>query len=457
MKNYIKPIMLFMAFFSFAGCDNFVDVAIPDSQLTGDLVFEDANTASAALADIYSKLRDSGMLAGSNIGSGSYLGLYADELFYYGASNENSLFVFNNTLLPNTAAVSQLWNDSYQQIYCANAVIEGCEKSVALSKADRNQFIGEASFIRAMVHFYLTNLYGDVAYITTTNYEITRQATRMPVAAVYASIIADLNRAIALLPENYLSADRVRPNRSTAIALLARVYLYRGDWAEASNAASAVLNNPAYVWETNLDKTFLKDCKATIWQFIPKAAGNNTDEGALFIFKSGPPTFAGLRPELFQSFASNDLRKTRWIATVTDGKTTWYHANKYKQKTATATSVEYSIVFRLAEQYLIRAEARARQGELIGAKEDLNVIRKTAGLLNTTAITADDIVAAVMQERRFELFTEYGHRFFDLKRSGTLDSTLPILKPGWNKTDALWPIPEKELLANPNLTPNPGY
>ncbi|PRZ19566.1 RagB/SusD family nutrient uptake outer membrane protein [Flavobacterium granuli] len=457
MKNYIKPIILFIAFFPFVGCDDFVDVAVPYSQLTGNLVFEDANTANAAIADIYSKLRDTGMLTGSSLGSAACLGLYADELVYYGANNENSLFIYNNTLLGNTAAVSQLWNQSYHQIYCANAIIEGCERSQTLSTANKNQFIGEAVFIRALIHFYLTNLYGDVPYIDATNYETNRLLPRMPVATVSASIIADLNRAIALLPENYLSADRVRPNRSTAIALLARVYLYKGDWAEAANAASAVLNNPIYVWENNIDKTFLKECKATIWQFIPKVAGNNTDEGALFILKSGPPTFAGLRPELFQSFGSNDLRKTRWIASVTDGKTTWYHANKYKQKSNTGTSVEYSIIFRLAEQYLIRAEARARQGELIGAKEDLNVVRKTAGLSNTTAVTADAIVAAVIQERRFELFTESGHRFFDLKRNGALDSVLPTVKPGWNSTDVLWPIPEKELLANPNLVQNLGY
>jgi hypothetical protein len=456
MKNYIKPIMLFIAFFPFASCDNFVDVDIPDSQLTGKLVFEDANTASAALADIYSKLRDSGMLTGLG-GTNANLGMYADELIYYGATNDNSMFVYNNTLLANTGAVSQLWNDSYQQIYCANAIIEGCDKSEVLSIANKNQFIGEASFIRALVHFYLTNLYGDVPYVNATDYEINRLAFRVPVATVYASIIADLNRAIALLPENYLSTDRVRPNRSTALSLLARVYLYHGDWAEASNAASAVLNNPIYVWENNIDKTFLKESKATIWQFIPKLTGNNTDEGALFIFKSGPPPFVGLRPELFQSFASNDLRKTHWIASVTDGKNTWYHANKYKQKTNTGTSVEYSIIFRLAEQYLIRAEARARQGELIGAKEDLNLIRKTAGLPNTTAVTVEAILDAIMQERRFELFTEYGNRFFDLKRNGTLDMVLPSLKQGWNTTDALWPIPEKEILANPNLAQNPGY
>jgi hypothetical protein len=457
MKNYIKHIVLFMALIPFVGCDNFVDVDVPDSQLTGKLVFEDRTTANAAMADIYSKLRDSGMLTGLTTGTSVSLGMYADELVYYGSSDENNSFLFNNTLLANTAGVAQLWNESYHIIYCANAVIAGCTESTALAEADKKQFMGEALFVRALAHFYLTNVYGDVPYIITTDYKTNTVVERMPVAGVYDLVIADLNQAIAVLPENYISADRVRPNRSTANALLARVYLYHGDWAEASNAASAVLNSADYAWENDIDKTFLKDCTATIWQFAPKLEGNNADEGATFSFESGPPPFVGLSPELFHSFDNNDLRKTHWIAAVTDGTDTWYHANKYKQNGNTGTSVEYSIVFRLAEQYLIRAEARARQGELIGAKEDLNIVRHTAGLQDTNAVTAEEIIAAVLQERRFELFTEYGHRFFDLKRNGALDTVLPAIKPGWNGTDALWPIPETELLANPNLTQNPGY
>ena len=457
MKNFNIKIALLLVLFSLVGCDDFVDVAVPNSQLTGSIVFEDRATANAAMADIYSKLRDSGLLSGNGIGSGVCLGLYADELTYYGTNEENVFYLFNNSLLANTSIVSQQWNESYHQIYCANAVIAGCQNSTALSTADKNQFIGEATFVRALVHFYLMNLYGDVPYITTTDYEVNRLATRMPTAEVYNHIISDLDQAIALLPEAYINADRVRPNRSTASALLARVYLYKGDWAEASNAASAVLNNTDYVWETDIDKVFLKECTATIWQFSPKLEGNNADEGATFIFQSGPPPYIGLTSELVNSFANDDLRKTHWIATITDGTDTWYHANKYKQQTNTGTSVEYSIIFRLAEQYLIRAEARARQGEVIGAKEDLNMVRHLAGLPDTTAVTGTDIIAAVLQERQWELFTEYGHRFFDLKRTGALDTVLPTVKPGWNTTDQLWPIPETELLTNPNLTQNPGY
>jgi len=457
MKNFKIVVLSIMLLLNLISCDSFVDVETPNSQLTGVTVFEDRTTANAALIAIYAKLRNSGMLAGNANGSSVCLGLYADELTYYGATDDNTSFIFNNTMLATTAIASQLWNESYQQIYSANAVIYGCENSTGLSTTDKNQFIGEALFVRALVHSYLTNLYGDVPYITTTDYEVNRLVSRMPTNEVYTNIIADLQQAIALLPEAYVAPERVRPNRSTASALLARVYLYNGNWAEASNAASAVLNNAEYVWETDIDKIFLKDCTATIWQFSPNLVGNNADEGSVFVFQTGPPPFVGLREELYTSFANDDLRKSHWIASVTDGTNTWYHANKYKQNTNTGTSVEYSIVFRLAEQYLIRAEARARQGELSNAKQDLDMVRSLAGLPNTTANSEAEIIEAVQQERRFELFTEYGHRFFDLKRNGTLNTVLPVVKLGWNSTDVHWPIPETELLANPNLTQNLGY
>lgn len=449
--------MCLLVVINFTGCENFVDVQTPKSQLTGITVFQDRATANAALVDVYSKLRDTGLLTGSTIGSGVCLGLYADELLYYGAPDDNASFIFNNTMLPSTSMAGQLWNQSYHQIYCANAVISGCQNSASLSRADKDQFIGEALFVRALIHFYLTNLYGDVPYITSTNYEINRLVFRISSQEIYNSAIADLQKAITLLPEAYADSERVRPNRSTSLALLARVYLYNGNWAEAADTASAVINNKTYTWETDIDKIFLKDCTATIWQFAPKRAGNNTNEGAAFIFQSGPPPFAGLRPELYNAFANDDLRKSHWIARITNGTSVWYHANKYKQNTNTGSSVEYSIVFRLAEQYLIRAEARARQGELSNAKEDLNKVRNLAGLDNTTAVTAEDVIEAVQQERRFELFTEFGHRFFDLKRNGSLNTVLSAVKPGWNSTDEHWPIPETELLANPNLTQNPGY
>ena len=191
---------------------------------------------------------------------------------------------------------------------------------------------------------------------------------------------------------------------------------------------------------------------------IPQTDGRNTNEGASFIFNSGPPPFATLRSELINTFETGDLRKSHWTRVITSGSNTWYHAYKYKQRSSTASTQEYSIVLRLPEMYLIRAEARARLGELTNAKSDLEIIRSLAGLGATTAVTQQDILTAILNERRVELFTEFGHRFFDLRRFGQLDNTLTVLKPDWSTNEALFPLPESELLLNPNLAPqNPGY
>jgi hypothetical protein len=282
---------------------------------------------------------------------------------------------------------------------------------------------------------------------------------RIPENEVYVLIKNDLEHAISLLPEDYITEERVRPNKWTAAALLARVNLYMGAWDEASNAASAVLNETGlYSWEAELDKVFLKESTTTIWQFLPKFAGDNTLEAETFSFSSAPPPLSALSSSLMTSFTAGDQRKTHWITAVSDGTDVWYHASKYKAVGNTGSSMEYSIVFRLAEQYLIRAEARAHQGDLIGAKEDLNKIRHTAGLPDTDAATAPEIIDAVLAERRVELFTEFGQRFFDLKRTGKLDTALSPIKAGWNSTDLNFPIPESELLLNPNLAPqNAGY
>ena len=440
-----------------SACDNFIDVELPNSQLTAKSVFEEKATANAVMTNIYSTMRDTGLLTGSPTGLSHVLGLYTDELDFYGALQSGPAF-YNNALIASNPDIKELWNSSYSQIYAANSVIEGVSNSVKLANTDRDQLTGEALFIRALLHFYLANIYGDVPYITTTAYSINRFAVRVPVAVVYADAKADLEKAITLLPTDYLTPNRIRPNKYAAHALLARVNLYAGLWEEASNQASAVLNNTSiYVYEEDLDKTFLKESTATIWQLDSGFSEGNTIEALTFNFTSGPPPISALTNDFMDSFTANDQRKTHWTQAITDGTSTWYHPFKYKFSN-TETAHENSIILRLGETYLIRAEARAHTGDLIGAEEDLNKVRHTAGLENTLAATKEEILDAVLQERRLELFTEFGHRFFDLKRFNKIQTVLSTLKPGWDTHDDLFPIPEAELNLNPNLKPqNPGF
>lgn len=440
-------------------CDSFVEVDLPKSQLTTVSVFDNYATANAALADIYSKMRDQGLLTGTASGISNQLGNYTDELTCFASPGDPTLPFYTNALLPANSTITDYWNISYNQIYAANAVIKGVELSKKLSIIEKEQLKGEALFIRALVHFYLTNLYGDIPYIISTDHKSNNAAEKLPVKVVYSNIIMDLELSATLLKPNYKNAERIRPNQFAVKALLARVYLYDESWAEASNAASAVLNAVnLYAIEDNPSLVFLKNSKETLWQFQPSASGKNTDEAAIFIFFSGPPPLVALSNSLIESFDPVDLRKVNWTAAVSEGNTQWYHSYKYKEFNYTASSMEYSVILRLAEQYLIRAEARAKQGDLIGAKEDLNRIRKRAGLTDTEAVSSQEIINAVLRERRWELFTEYGQRFFDLKRSGEIDNTLSNVKIGWNSTDVLFPLPQNELSINPKLRPqNSGY
>lgn len=451
-------ILLLVFAIGFQSCSDFVDVERPGSQLTGITVFADRTSANAAMTEVYAKLRDGGILSGSIDGASYRLGLYADELDYYGLTATTDESFYLNSLMASNGFISQSWNSCYSQVYGANAILEGVEGSTTLSVGDKNQFRGEALFVRALVHFYLMNIYGDIPYIVTTNYEVNRVSPRLASDIINERLISDLTESASLLSESYISGEKVRPNQSTVYALLARVYLYNKMWAEAANAASAVLNNPEYVLEEDLSKTFLKECTSTIWQFAPHYSGGNTDEGDTFIFNAGPPTRVALSSNLMASFSPEDKRKMNWTNKITQGAAIWYHAYKYKQNYEASESSEYSIIFRLAEQYLIRSEARAQQGELIGAREDLNKVRNTAGLNNVSAVTASEIIDAIIEERRLEFFTEYGHRFFDLKRTDQLNNVLGASKIGWNDYDALWPLPLIEIMANPNLSPqNPGY
>lgn len=442
-----------------SSCDSFVAVDLPNNQLTGVVVFEDPTTADAAMRNVYASLRDSGILTGSAFGLSYRLGCYADELDFYGSASNTTYDFYNNSLLPLNQAVKTFWNTTYNQVYGVNAVLEGVTASTKIPQADANRLIGEALFVRAFLHFYLVNLYGDIPYITTTDYQINKNVNRKTTQEAYQLIVADLQAALPLLAENYYGTGRARPNKATVYALLARVYLYTESWAEASNAASAVLNQTSlYTDEPDIKKVFLKGCKETIWQLPPNPEGKNTFEAASFILLAAPPANVALTESLVNSFSNSDLRKTAWIGSIANSSSKFYFAKKYSQNNPGSVSTEYSIIFRLAEMYLIRAEARAQQGETINALSDLNHIRQGAGLIALNGLNQQQLLTAIMKERRWELFTELGHRFFDLKRTGTLDAELEGSKLGWDSTDRLFPIPEDELSLNPNLLPqNTGY
>jgi starch-binding outer membrane protein, SusD/RagB family len=389
-------------------------------------------------------------------------------------STQNSLLnqTYSNALVSNNPA--SFWSQFYNYIYQANAAIEGLSASITLSPSIKNQLMGEAKFIRALSIFYLTNIYGDVPAVTTTDYNINKPIARSPQNQIYSQVIADLKDAQALLSDDYLGPDgsivteKVRPNKAAATAMLARTYLYMQKWDSAEVEASAVIGSNKYQLVSDLNAVFLKNSAETILNLETPNGGYNTFDAQSFLagylYNGGQPSASypfTMSDDLINEFESGDARKSNWTMSSTVAATTYYFPFKYKLFYTGAPPEEYPVLLRLAEQYLIRAESRAQLSDLAGAATDLNMIRSRAGLANTTASTQSDLIDAIYNERRVELFTEYGQRWFDLKRSEKIDAVMSVitaLKGGsWETTDQLYPIPLNDLQADPNLTQNPGY
>ncbi|MBO0353545.1 RagB/SusD family nutrient uptake outer membrane protein [Muricauda ruestringensis] len=451
---WVLPLLLMVVFFA---CSDFVDIEPPRNEIIRETVFTDDASATSAVMGIYSEMANpnNGFINGTSSSVYVLCGFSGDEFI----PNSTNVF-FNNTILADNATVLNfLWKPAYSYIYYSNAVLEGIKGSTSLSEEVQRQLEGEAKVVRALSYFYLVNLFGDVPIITTTNFEINRVAPKNPIAQVYQQIISDLQDAKELLAVDYSfsNGERVRPNQAVAAALLARVYLFTENWGDVESQATLVINDEKYHLSSDLSKVFLANSEEAIWQLKPVNI-NNTLEAQYFVPSSGTNIpFASLTESLLNAFEEGDMRPVDWVGDVTPNMETFYFPFKYKIRDTSVPTSEYSMICRLAEQYLIRAEARARQGNLTGALEDINRIRNRAGLGESSANTQEEILDAIMQERRVELFSEGAHRWLDLKRTNRIDEVLVPIKPDWQPTDAFYPIPQKEREANPSLTQNEGY
>jgi hypothetical protein len=247
------------------------------------------------------------------------------------------------------------------------------------------------------------------------------------------------------------TTERIRPNKWAATALLARVYLFRGNWDAAVLAATTVIEHKELYDTVPLNTVFLKHSREAIWQLQP------VDR----TFTADAELFAVQRPvlisdDLLQAFEPDDARKQLWL-----GDNEQYYPYKYKVVTPGSPTTEYTMVLRLAEQYLIRAEAWARSGHPEEARADLNVIRQRAGLRDMGVTTTELLLATILHERRIEFFSEWGHRWLDLKRTGKVNAVMSGVTPGkggsWQSYKQWYPIPRSELLLNHNLVQNTGY
>ncbi|HEY0067952.1 MAG TPA: RagB/SusD family nutrient uptake outer membrane protein [Flavisolibacter sp.] len=438
-------------------CRKFVDIEPSGPILTGSKVFSSDASAEAAVLGMYSHMM-SPHLSITNGGATLYAGLTADELSLTGTDAELQAFATNSITPVSNVGLSRLWTQNYINIYHANAILEGLGRSPALTPQLSSRLKGEALLVRALHHFYLASFFGDIPVVSSTDPVVNSSLSRTPVAEVYQQVIADLREARSLLPEAYYTAGRNRPNRWTAAALLARVYLYTQNWQSADEEASAVIASGLYHLEP-LSKVFLAASNEAIWQLSPVTSGINTAEGNTFIPASAAtkPAYV-IAPSLLQAFDAGDKRKQEWLRANTIGGQNFYYPFKYKVRTGGTPYAEHNMVLRLAELYLIRAEARAHSNNFPGARSDLDLVRTRAGLPSVNAASQTSLLAAIEQERRVELFAEWGHRWFDLIRTQRADAVLGAVKsPWWQPHDKLYPILHEDILRNPLLTQNPGY
>jgi hypothetical protein len=366
-------------------------------------------------------------------------------------------------------------------VYTTNTAIEGIDGSNTLSPDVKKELLGEAKFMRAFFYFYLTNIWGDLPIILKKDYQVNSSLKRSSQSEVYQQIINDLQESESLLGSDYLISDlktttdeRIRPNIWAAKALLAKVYLYTKQYAKADAKATEIINRNDLFSLPALNDVFLSTSKEAIWQIQSIDPAINTYDGKGFILTEAPNSFQPVSLSDFelQVFTPGDQRRTDWIGEIDVEGTIYKYANKYKITVDFSEKKECLMVFRLAEQYLIRAESRAESEDLSGAISDINKILTRARSAVTVDIpnplpdlpvtlTKEQILEQVLAERQAELFTEWGNRWFDLKRTNKIDNVMAAVSPvkgsSWDSYKALFPLPQAELLYNHNMTQNTGY
>jgi len=431
-------------------CKKLIEVGTPINQLTTDKVFADSTSAEAALVSNYAIL---------NVYADSYninASIYTDELSYTGSSLDLIGFQ-QNKIAPNNPLNFSPWKYFYQVAYNANDIIEQLAQSKLPSRT-KATFTNEAKFLRAYAYFYLLNLYGHVPLLTTTNVDVNKTASQAAQLDIYIQIIKDLTDAKNGLSASYRGSGKVRANKWAAAAMLAKAYLFKGDWQNAEAQATEVIGSGLYTPLQAPATVFLANSQETILSVY--TVDGSIYNGSTFIpsTNSGVLTYP-VTNDLLNAFETGDLRKTSWFRSYVYLGITYTYPYKYHNRSVNTGAPENLILLRAGELYLIRAEALARQNSTLPAAiADINVVRQRAGLATLpTTMDQASIFNAINHERQVELFTENGSRFLYLKSSGKIDQVLSSAKTGWSSTAFLWPIPQNDITYNVNLVQNPGY
>jgi len=302
-----------------SACEKTVEIDSPLSQTSSSAVFSSDKLAATAISGMYGSLAQT---TTQNLNLTLYSSLQADDLTYAGSST-NTLFteMAANTYSNISTGQSTLFAEWYATIYRANSIIEGLQKYSGTSDKVKVQYTAEAKFIRAYCYFNLVNTFGDVPLVVATDVNVTAYQPRETTANVYKQIVADLLDAKANLLTDYSgsSGNRVGANKFVAAALLARVYMFTGDYASAESNASEVIASSLYSIipkATMGTGVFIKNSPEAIWQMSAYLTTTNqyTDEGSILLQNTltGAVNYP-INTNLLQVFDATDSRRTSWI------------------------------------------------------------------------------------------------------------------------------------------------
>ncbi|MGC3945812.1 MAG: RagB/SusD family nutrient uptake outer membrane protein [Chryseolinea sp.] len=427
----------------------------------------------------------------------------ADQTYPRVAVSRNTLTLFTydvNYTAQRTAgrlfeSPQQIWQSCYDGIEKANWVIAKVP-AVSMDAARKKEIIGEAFFLRAFYHWMATKNFGDVI-IKTTPSDVLGNAysAKSPMADVYKQIYADLDSAVGKLPAHTGSLVKGRASKEAALTLYAKAALYNEDWAKALSNAQAVLTNAYLHLMPNVldvydvskeDLARIENIFAFESESNTSVSGSTSSRSHQMVGLCGPPGSASKQYGLttfgsffayqsfYNSFSPTDKRRllldTTYVnnagATVRQKNITpitqkGVLVKKYMDPVSTSGNVNNIPIFRVADVYLIAAEAEAHlNGGSDLAYGYIKAVRDRAGLTDLApGLGSDAFVKAVLQERSWEFFAE-GDRWYDLSRTNTFMDVIPLAVSDYypvrspQPKNRYFPIPQDELNANTLLEQN---
>jgi hypothetical protein len=452
MKKITIYILALYTSLGLVSCSKFLDVE-PKNNISDDQTIFDKTSSEQAVRGIYSSLA-SGSYYGTSFQSIGYLS--GDNIQWTGSQSQVQEFI-NHNVRSDNSTISSAWTAIYQTINRANIVIAKVPavQDPLFTDAYKNQLVGEAYFIRALAYFDLARTWGGAPIVTkptllSTDNVGLKRATQ---DETYAQALSDLQLAEAALPA---TTNRYRATQKTVWALKARYYLYKKDWVNAEAYATKIISDATNYQLVTPYSSFIttKGTAESVFEIYYNGTTETNSHAGQWL----PQTLGGTRQWAPNTaFVTLDtaatIGGTRSTLVALDNQNRWY-GTLYRSINASA-----SYVIRTAELYLIRAEARAQQGNTTGAAADLNAVRARAGLVATTATTQADLLLAIENERRIEFAFE-PHRWFDLVRTDRAKTILTFTGATTSEQIAnryLLPIPYNEILKNSQLTQNPGY